>query len=135
MKKLFSILFILIFLGSVVPVSLAAEKQESNRKWVQLADNIYMNKRSLTTRKGATYAWFKIFPSENTELPNAAGFPVSYSIIKIEALCKYNVITRKYIKSFDENGRILQDEPDNRDFYVFPEFTNGKIYFNALCSR
>ncbi|MCD7879290.1 MAG: hypothetical protein LUG16_05080 [Candidatus Gastranaerophilales bacterium] len=137
MKKLFYILCILVLLGSVVPVSLAANKKNLPPKWVQLSDDIYIDINSVTKNKyNIVSAWFSEFASENNDLYYVNSIPVYYNIIKYEADCKSNGLALMHIKSFDENGRMLQDEPNNYDVCSGPGgVINGEIYFNALCSK
>ncbi|MCD7879289.1 MAG: hypothetical protein LUG16_05075 [Candidatus Gastranaerophilales bacterium] len=137
MKKLFYILCILVLLGSVVPVSLAASKKNLPPKWVQLSDDIYVDVNSITKGKhNIVSAWFLIFASEDNNLYEVDDIPVYYEIIKRDAYCNEDIVDIVHVKSFDKNGRILQDEPDNYNVFAsYYETKNGEIYFNALCSK
>ena len=109
-------------------------KTEFDKKWLQLTEDIYLDKKSITKNKYSISGWFKIFNSVENPLYDVDGVSVNYELIKYEAGCNVNVLCLIHIKQYDRNGKLLTDEINN--YGICPDysgFVNGEIYYNALC--
>ena len=136
MKKISLVFFIVLFLlFTIVNIMKAKEEKISKENWVQLSNNIFIDKNSVVKEKYSTSAWFKVYASEDNNLGTINDNYVLYELVKYEAYCTNNVIDLRHVKSFDEKDKLLKDVPsDNRVTATYDGYINGEIYFNALCN-
>ncbi len=109
-------------------------KNEFNKNWLELTEDIYLDKKSITINKYSISGWFKIFNSVENPLYAVDGVPLNYELIKYEVGCNVNALCLLHIKQYDKNGKLLIDEIN--DYGVCPDYSgviNGEIYYNALC--
>ena len=136
MKKISLVFFIVLFLLFAVVNSMQAnEKKIHKENWVQLSNNIFIDKNSVVKEKYSTSAWFKVYASEDNNLGTINDNYVLYELVKYDAYCTNNVIDLRHVKSFDEKDKLLKDVPsDNHVTATYDGYINGEIYFNALCN-
>ena len=110
-------------------------KTEFDKKWIELTEDIYLEKDSITKSKYSISGWFKMYNTENTITDNINGVPVFYQLIKYEADCKNPTLCLIHIKQYDKNDNMLSDEPNNYDvcYNGAGGWINGEIAYNALC--
>ncbi len=109
-------------------------KTEFDEKWLELTEDIYLEKDSITKSKYSISGWFKVFNSIENPIYDVDGVPVNYELIKYDVGCNVNALCLLHIKQYDKNDKILTDEINN--YGVCPDysgFVNGEIYYNALC--
>ena len=109
-------------------------KTEFDKKWIELTEDIYLEKDSITKSKYSISGWFRVFNSIENPIYDVDGVPVNYELIKYDVGCNVNALCLLHIKQYDKNGKILTDEIN--DYGVCPDFSgvvNGEIYYNALC--
>ena len=110
-------------------------KTEFDKNWLELSEDIYLDKKSITINKYSISGWFKMYNTENTFNDNINGVPVFYQLIKYEADCNNPTLCLIHIKQYDKNDNILSDEPNNYDvcYNGAGGWINGEIAYNALC--
>ena len=110
-------------------------KNEFNKNWLELTEDIYLDKKSITINKYSISGWFKIFNSVENPLYAVDGVPLNYELIKYEADCNNPTLCLIHIKQYDKNDNILSDEPNNYDvcYNGAGGWINGEIAYNALC--
>ncbi len=133
MKKQFLIFFIL-FCFTAFNLQAAAE-QVSNSNWVKLRYDIYLDKTSINNDEYWTYGWFKIYASADIYMGSINGVIIRYQLVKFGADCTDDSLALMHVKEFDEEGRLLTDEPIdyNKGFSSYRGVADGEIYFNAIC--
>ena len=136
MKKISLVFFIVLFLLFTIVNSIKAKEEKiSKENWVQLSNNIFIDKNSVVKEKYSTSAWFKVYASEDNNLGTINDNYVLYELVKYEAGCDSDVLALLHIKSFDINGNMIQDTKNSYNVFSGPSgVNNGEIYFNALCN-
>lgn len=130
MKKIFLILFGIVFLTS--STSFAFLNKNSN--WEKVANNIYLDIKSLTIKNEINSARFKIYASKKNNLFNVDKKKVRYEIVFLEAYCKNGVLEIKQVKTYDKNHNLLKDEINTYGIGCdYKGLVNGEIYYNSLC--
>ena len=109
-------------------------KSDFDENWLELTEDIYLDKKSITKNKYSISGWFKVFNSIENPIYDVDGVSVYYELIKYDVGCNENVLCPIHIKQYDKNGKLLIDEID--DYGICPDYpgiVNGEIYYNALC--
>ena len=110
-------------------------KNEFNKNWLELTEDIYLDKKSININKYSISGWFKIFNSVENPLYAVDGVPLNYELIRYEADCNNPTLCLIHIKQYDKNDNILSDEPNNYDvcYNGAGGWIYGEIAYNALC--